>query len=169
MTAQLTPTQTTILEVAADRQDGNLEPLPPTLRGGARAKVIGGLLARGLVAEVAGQHRLTEAGYAAVGRQRPADDVTKRDAAVDVQNLDTSDALQKLEPTSHTIRPGTKLAGLIEALCHPGGATVTQIMANTGWQAHTVRGALSGMVRKKLGLNVQSSKSEGGERVYRIG
>jgi hypothetical protein len=47
MTAQLTPTQTAVLEAAADRTDGNIEPLPPTLRGGARAKVIGGLLARG--------------------------------------------------------------------------------------------------------------------------
>jgi len=168
MTAKLTPTQTAILEAAADRPDGNLEPLPPSLRGGARAKVIGGLLTRGLITEEAGQHRLTEAGYGAVGRQRPADDVTKRDATDDVQNLDTTDALQKLEPTLRAIRTGTKLAGLIDALCQPGGATVAQIMASTGWQAHTVRGALSGMVRKKLGLHVQSAKGEDGQRVYRI-
>lgn len=150
MTAKLTPTQTTILEAAADRPVGNLEPLPPTLRGGARTKVIGGLLARGLIIEEAGQHRLTEAGYAAVGRQLP------------------TDALQKLEPTPRAIRPGTKLAGLIDALRQPGGATVAQIMASTGWQANSVRGALSGMVRKKLGFDVQSSKCEGGERVYHI-
>lgn len=71
MTAQFTPTQITILEAAADHPVGNLDPLPPTLRGGARAKVIGGLLARGLIAEVAGQHRLTEAGYAAVRQTAP--------------------------------------------------------------------------------------------------
>lgn len=159
MTTQLTPTQITLLEAAANHPDGDIEPLPPTLRGGARAKVIGGLLARGLIAEVAGQHRLTEDGYAAIGRQCPK-------AAV--QKLDTADALQKLVPTPRTLRPGTKLAGLIDALRRPGGTTVAQIMASTGWQAHTVRGALSGMVRKKLGLDVQSSKGEGGERVYRI-
>lgn len=160
MTAKLTATQTTILEAAADRTDGNIEPLPANLRGGARAKVIGGLLTRGLIIEEADKHRLTETGYAAVGKERPA--------ASDVQNLDTTDALQKLEPTSHAIRPGTKLAGLIDALRQPGGATVNQIMVTTQWQAHTVRGAISGMVRKKLGYNVVSEKGADGDRLYRI-
>jgi hypothetical protein len=152
MTAKLTPTQTTILEAAADHPDGNIEPLPPNLRGGARTKVIEGLIAKGLVAGTPGRYLLTDTGYAAICKQRPA--------ASDVQNLDA---------IPRAIRPGTKLAGLIDALRQPGGATVNQIMAATQWQAHTVRGAISGMVRKKLGLDVQSSKSEGGERVYRIG
>lgn len=58
MTAQakLTDTQTAVLEAAAGRPDGNIEPLPSNLRGGARAKVIEGLLARGLVAESEGSH-----------------------------------------------------------------------------------------------------------------
>jgi hypothetical protein len=160
MTAQLTPTQTAVLETAAGRTDGSIEPLPSTLRGGARANFIGGLLARGIVADVDGKHLLTEVGYAAVGKQRPA--------ASDVQNLDTTDALQKLEPTPRSIRPGTKLAGLIDALRQPGGATVNQIIAATQWQAHTVRGAISGMVRKKLGYNVVSEKRADGDRLYRI-
>ncbi len=160
MTAQLTPTQTTLLEAAADHTDGNIEPLPPTLRGGARAKVIGGLLARGLIIEEADKHRLTETGYAAVGKERPA--------ASDVQNLDATDALQKLEPTPRAIRPGTKLAGLIDTLRQHGGATVNQIMAATQWQAHTVRGAISGMVRKKLGFHVLSAMGADGQRVYSI-
>lgn len=150
MTAKLTPTQTAALETAAGRPDGNIEPLPPTLRGGARAKVIGGLLSRGLIIEEAGQHRLTEAAYAATGKQRPTDDV------------------QKLDPTPRAIRTGTKLAGLIDALRQPGGATVNQIMAATLWQAHTVRGAISGMVKKKLGYNVVSEKWADGDRLYRI-
>jgi len=160
MIAKLTATQTAILEAATDRTDGNLEPLPPTLRGGARAKVIEGLIAKGLVTGTPGQYLLTDVGYAAVGKQRPV--------ASEVQNLDTTDALQKLESTPRSIRPGTKLAGLIDALRQPSGATVNQIIAATQWQAHTVRGAISGMVRKKLGYNVVSEKMADGDRIYRI-
>lgn len=80
MTAQakLTDTQATVLKAAAGRTDGNLEPLPPTLRGGARAKVIEGLLARGLIADVEGHHLLTDVGYTAVGKRRPTPKVTVR-------------------------------------------------------------------------------------------
>lgn len=151
MNAKLTATQTAILDAAADRTDGNTEPLPPTLRGGARAKVIEGLIARSLIVGTPGQYLLTGAGYAAVGKQRPA--------ASDVQNLDT---------IPRAIRPGTKLAGLIDALRQPGGATVNQIMAATQWQSHTIRGAISGMVKKKLGYNIVSEKGADGDRLYRI-
>jgi len=160
MTAKLTPTQTTILEAAADHPDGNIEPLPPNLRGGARAKVIEGLIAKGLVAGTPGRYLLTDTGYAAICKQRPA--------ASDVQNLDATDAFREPEPIPRAIRPGTKLAGLIDALRQPGGATVNQIMATTQWQAHTVRGAISGMIKKKLGYNVVSEKRADGDRLYRI-
>jgi hypothetical protein len=50
----------------------------------------------------------------------------------------------------------------------PKGATIAEIIDATGWQAHTVRGALSGALKKKLGLNVTSEKVEGRGRVYRI-
>lgn len=70
--AKLTDTQPAILKAAAGRPDGNLEPLPPTLRGGARAKVIEILLAKGLVAGADDDHHLlTDAGYTAVGKRRP--------------------------------------------------------------------------------------------------
>ena len=49
-----------------------------------------------------------------------------------------------------------------------GGATMEQMVEATGWLAHTVRGAISGALRKKLGLTVESSKIEGRGRVYRI-
>ncbi|MBS3935409.1 MAG: DUF3489 domain-containing protein [Sulfuritalea sp.] len=162
MTAQtkLTDTQTTILKAAAGRTDGNIEPLPPTLRGSARAKVIEGLLARGLVVDVDGRHLLTDAGYVAVGKRRP---VPKG-----VQKMDVPDALQKLEATSRVIRPGTKLAAIIDAMRNPGGATIAQMIAGTGWQAHTVRGAISGMVRKRLGYEVITEKGADGQRAYRI-
>jgi hypothetical protein len=48
-----------------------------------------------------------------------------------------------------------------------GGTTIAAIMAATGWQQHSVRGFLAGIVRKKLGLNLVSEPGEIG-RVYRI-
>ena len=164
--AKLTDTQTTILKAAAARPDGNIEPLPLNVRGGARAKVIDGLLAKGLIVAADGNLLLTDSGYAIVGKRRPVpkgfqkmDALTKRE---------TTDALQKLEATSRTIRPGTKLAAIIDAMRHPGGATIAQMMAGTGWQAHTVRGAISGMFRKHLGYEVVTEKGADGHRAYRI-
>lgn len=171
MTAQakLTDTQTAILKAAASRPDGNIAPLPATLRGGARTKVIEGLLARGLVVDADGHHLLTDAGYAAVGKRRLVPNgVQKMDAPDALMKSEVTHALQKLEATAPTIRPGTKLAAIVKAMRHPGGATITQMMASTGWQAHTVRGAISGMLRKKLGLNVVLAHNDTGERVYRV-
>lgn len=71
-TIKLTESQTTILTQAAYRPDGDIEPLPPTLRGGARTKVIDGLTSRGLIVEQDGKHVLTDDGYAAIGSARPA-------------------------------------------------------------------------------------------------
>ena len=167
--AKLTDTQTTILKAAAARPDGNIEPLPSNLRGGARAKVIEGLFARGLIVDVNGHYRLTDAGYTAVGKQRPVPKgVQKMDAPDALTKREVTHALQELEGTSRTIRPGTKLAAIIDAMRHPGGATIAQMMAGTGWQAHTVRGAISGMVRKCLGYHVVYEKGANGQRAYRI-
>jgi hypothetical protein len=80
--------------------------------------------------------------------------------------MDTTGDLQLLEGIP--IRPGTKLAALVMALRRPQGATSLQLMLDTGWQQHTVRGAISGMLRKKLGLNVVLAHNESGERVYRV-
>ncbi len=66
------------------------------------------------------------------------------------------------------VRAGTKQALLIEMLRRPEGATIDEVMAATGWQAHTVRGAMAGALKKKLGLEVTSEKVEGRGRVYRI-
>ena len=48
------------------------------------------------------------------------------------------------------------------------GATLAEIIEMTGWQPHTVRGAIAGALKKKLGLEVTSEKTEGRGRVYRI-
>ena len=57
---------------------------------------------------------------------------------------------------------------LIEMLKRPEGATIQQVVDATGWLPHTVRGAIAGALKKKLGLNVVSKKIDGLGRVYRI-
>ena len=65
-------------------------------------------------------------------------------------------------------RRGTKQAILIEMLKRSKGATIQQMTAKTGWQAHSVRGAISGAIKKKLGLAVTSERVGDRGRVYRI-
>lgn len=50
----------------------------------------------------------------------------------------------------------------------PNGATIEEVMSATGWLSHTVRGAIAGALKKKLGLKVTSEKVKGRGRVYRI-
>ena len=155
---KLSPAQCLLLRTAARRADGRMIP-PDTLRGGARAKVLTALLQRGWIEHADGGHLLTDAGYAAIGQLRPV-------PLDDVQPVDATDDLQLLEGIP--VRPGTKLAALIVALRRPQGATSLQLMLATGWQLHTVRGAISGVLRKKLGLNVVLAHNGSGERVYRV-
>ena len=155
---KLSPAQALLLRTATRRADGRVIP-PETLRGGARVKVLAALLQRGWIEPADDGHVMTDAGYAAIGLQRPA-------PLDDVQSLDTTDDLQLLEGIP--VRPGTKLAALVMVLRRPQGATSLQLMLATGWQPHTVRGAISGMLRKKLGLNVVLAHNESGERVYRV-
>ena len=65
-------------------------------------------------------------------------------------------------------RENSKQAQVIAMLKRPKGATIAQVMEATGWQAHTVRGTFAGAFKKKLGLDITSSKEAGGERVYHI-
>ena len=65
-------------------------------------------------------------------------------------------------------REGSKASAVLDLLKRPGGATAKELMEATGWQAHSVRGFLSGTLRKKQGLKVISAKSEAGERTYSI-
>lgn len=61
----------------------------------------------------------------------------------------------------------SKLDTLVGLLERTEGATIAAMMAATGWQAHSVRGALAGACKKKRGLNIVSAPAQGG-RVYRI-
>ena len=65
-------------------------------------------------------------------------------------------------------RDGSKSTKVLDLLKRPDGATLAELMKATGWQAHSVRGFLSGAVGKKLGLRVTSIKAESGERSYSV-
>jgi hypothetical protein len=69
---------------------------------------------------------------------------------------------------ANTAREGSKKAEVLELMRRKQGATLDAIMKLTGWQAHTVRGFVSGTLIKKLGLKIESFRSEEKERTYRV-
>jgi hypothetical protein len=100
-----------------------------------------------------------------------------------IQNLDPNVGEQRLpvapkktRPAKHanpavdasSAREGSKKAEILALLRRKGGATLQELMSATDWQAHSVRGFLSGTLRKKMGLTVESAKRQDGERVYSI-
>src|SRR4051812_42157202 len=70
-------------------------------------------------------------------------------------------------PKLKSAGPGSKQSCVIAMLQSPAGATVAAMMKATGWQQHSVRGFLAGVVRKRLKLKLGSKKLDG-QRVYRI-
>ena len=65
-------------------------------------------------------------------------------------------------------REGSKTETILALMRQPGGATLQAIMEATGWQAHSVRGFVSGTLGKKMGLTVESVKGDDGQRSYSI-
>lgn len=76
---------------------------------------------------------------------------------------------QKTAKSATKERANTKKATVLEMLRRKEGATIAEIAKATNWQNHSIRGFISGTVTKKMGLEVDSAKNEGGERTYRIG
>ena len=78
------------------------------------------------------------------------------------------DVVTPLEPATDAAgsnkAPTGKLAILVAALSNEAGATIAELVAATGWQAHSVRGAISGSLKKKHGLIVASEKTDGVRR-----
>ena len=70
--------------------------------------------------------------------------------------------------TAAKAREGSKTDQVLELLKRPGGVTAKELMKATGWQPHSVRGLLSGTIRKKMGLAVTSTKGEDRERTYSV-
>ena len=80
-----------------------------------------------------------------------------------------SNGRQTVRRTTKTPAPvKTKQAILIDHLSRAKGATLAELVEATGWQPHSVRGAISGTLRKKLGLAVTSETTDNRGRVYRI-
>ena len=174
---KLTETQTIILNAGAQRPDNIAMPLPKGLAGAAAKMVVTKMIERGWLQEVdanLGRNEplwretgdghgttllVTDAGLLAIGLE-PV--VVKTVTGIH------DNATEVMKPTVPTPRAGTNQATLIAMLRAPDGATMEAIIAATGWQAHTARGAMSGALGKKLGLDVTSKKEGDGARVYRI-
>ena len=67
-----------------------------------------------------------------------------------------------------TAREGSKKAIVLELLRRKDGATLAEIAKATDWQNHSIRGFISGTITKKMGLTVESTKNEGGDRTYKV-
>ena len=66
------------------------------------------------------------------------------------------------------LRAGTKTAKILRLLQRPTGASLAELTKATGWQAHSVRGFLSGAVKGKMRLRLISLKRDDGARAYRV-
>lgn len=162
---KLTDTQTIILSRAATRPGNLAMPLPEGLHGAAAKMAVNRMIANGWLEEVDANMRkgeplwretgdghgttliATEAGLAAIG-------------IAPVVAIDT--------PKPVAIRSGTKQAQIIALLQRPEGASIAEIVAATGWLAHSARGLISGGLKKKLGLPITAEKVEGRGTVYRL-
>ena len=193
---KLTDTQLIVLTAAAGRDDGSILPLPDTIRGGAVTKVVDALITRGLAERIEDDRiavddlvRITSAGLAAInvdpddGTQaandanddedgavaapEPEEATTDADGATQAATAD-GESTGKPKRAPRRKREGTKQATLITMLQRKQGATIAQIAEATGWRRHTIRGAISGALKKKLGLDVTSEKIDDGPRTYRI-
>ena len=180
--ASLTPTQHAILSHALDHADGRVEWFPSNIHGGARQKVLAGLAKREFIRQVGTRWRVIAAGYEALGVPHP--DVGKKligqfetkldqiiaNAEGTPNDAELEAAVAAAESTwaKPSTRAHSKQAEVVRMLQRPEGATVRQICDATGWQAHTVRGAFAGAIKKKLGLALVSEKQPGGERIYRV-
>jgi len=191
----LTDMQRVILSSAAMRLDLRVLPVPRSVQKSNNASGLSlkPLLARGLVSEVVADRDdavwredaergklalvITAAGMEAIGvsaegQVAAGPEVPDEARAMGDKKTGHSgpaDAPDGAGATDRQVpRAGSKLALLIAALRQSSGATIPDIMEVTGWQPHSIRGAMSGALKKKLGLLVVSEVVEGRGRVYRI-
>ena len=174
---KLTETQTIILTAGAKRPDNIAMPLPKELAGAAAKMAVTKMIERGWLQEVDANLRrgeplwretgdghgttlvVTDAGLLAIGIE-PV--VVKTVVAM------REHAAKAAVPKPPNQRVGTKQAKLIAMLQRPEGASTAEIVAATGWMGHSARGAISGVLKKKLALPVTSGKVEGRGTVYKL-
>lgn len=157
MKVELTVAQHFILAYAHEHTGGKIVKFPDNIKGGARKKVLEGLFNRALITTDGADWFIAAEGYDALGLSRPGP-VTIADPEIEAPVI-------TIKPRS---RDHSKQAQVIAMLKRPEGATIQQIVEATGWQQHTVRGTFAGAFKKKLGLNITSSKETGAERIYRV-
>ena len=189
MTPKLSDSQLVVLSTACQRPDAFVFPVTLKLKGNAIGNVLKSLLTKGLLEEIPGRAddtiwryddegtpltlRATRAAFEALGIEPDGT------LAGDTAGTDETAAVEATEPAepapvaptgapARKTREGSKQAQLIGMLKRPEGASIEEIVAAFGWQAHTVRGAIAGALKKKLGLDVTSEKVDGRGRVYRI-
>lgn len=155
---KLSNTQKHILETAAQRDGGLIEPLPKHIHKGIKPGVINGLLKRALIEQ-------TPAGYAINHKGRQSIDMKPTPPEPSNQN-DMPQSSQT--PAVSPAKKPTKQACMIALMERPQGASIDEICEETGWQKHTVRGAFAGTLKKRLGLHIESHKNEDNVRCYRI-
>jgi hypothetical protein len=169
---QLTPAQHAILARAINTSGGKIVWFPDNVKGGARKKVLEGMTRRAFITPDGDGWRVAAEGYDALGMPRPGSQPAKTLPEIDPELEAAVTAAEATwakgdQPAPRT-RENSKQAEVIRMLRRPEGATINQIRAATGWQAHTVRSTFAGAFKKKLGLTITSDKAQGGERVYRV-
>ena len=191
MSIKLTDTQLVLLSAAAQRKDRCLV-APPTLKGGAAHKVANKLVGAGLVKEIEAKNgdpiwrrdkesgapralKLTAAGAKAIAvddRAGPEGALETRDQAAIPSELETQDArpahgMEPVPPRPRAPRGGSKLMQVIELLRRDRGATIDELIAATGWLAHTTRAALTGLRKRGYAVVIDRSRDKRGS-FYRI-
>jgi len=170
---QLTDPQAVILSAACTRDDGAVFPVSAKLKGGAVGNVCKSLLKLGLIEEVPATDRNTVWRH---DEERGSITLRATPLAFSTLGITEDEAQQPDGPAATALAPeparrrtGTKQEALIAMLRAPEGATIDEIVAALNWQGHTVRGVLSGALKKKLGLTISSEKIPGRGRAYRLG
>ena len=157
----LTQAQSELLTQAAAAPEGAID--APEDGKPAKALVKQGLIISLPKPEGGSRLLITDAGRIAIGLEPE----TPKDRTPAPDSPPEPEAADAPAPAAKATEPKGKLGALIALLKRPEGATIETMVAATGWQAHSVRGAMSGALKKKLGLTISSEKTEGG-RTYRI-
>ncbi|HHW32950.1 MAG TPA: DUF3489 domain-containing protein [Paracoccus solventivorans] len=179
----LTDTQSLIL-TAGSRRPGNLAlPLPKGLAGAAAKMAVTKMIERGWLQEVDATPRRGEPLWREAGDGHGTTLVVTEEGllaiGIDPVVASAVASMRKAKPKPDPVptteaaapipgRAGTKQAQIIAMLKRPDGATIAELVAATGWLAHTVRGSISGSLKKKLGLPITAEKVDGRGNVYRL-